>query len=87
MLYMYCRVKLRGWWHWQVINSSWSLSGQEGRITCNIVSRKTFGNITIPARSCVVVRNFTVRGVVIIVWVVIVIDMVVWLSLVLVLVR
>ena len=79
---MYCRVKLRGWWHWQVINSrSWSLSGQERSITCNIVIRKTFGKITIPARSCIVVRSFTVSGAVIIVRVVIV--MVVWLSLVL----
>lgn len=77
MVYMVCRDsrdKLRGWWHWQVITISRSLTGQSGRIACNIEIRNAFVIVTVIASSMVHVSCVIVR-------VVIVIVRVVWLCL------
>ena len=56
MVYMVCRDsrdKLRGWWHWQVTTISRSLTGQSGRIACNIEIRNAFVIVTVIASSMV----------------------------------
>ena len=70
MVYMVCRDRLRGCWHWQVITISRSLSGQSGRIACNIEIRNAVDIVTVIASSMVHVSWVIVRDVVVIVRVV-----------------